>query len=303
MHKSRARLSRRFSYPALGRLPESSEGIRRVNTRIVPEPYIVHLMAGEKHLYCVASGGYVDSDLSAEHWQCGIRLWADVSVPEDFGTLPNSGNFEADSVTVTGDAGTITSTWKWTDGIGTVIVPADYLNEQAGPAWAAWMAAGFLSSHAVLQQISLYPITTTGQAFEHRSAHYVLTDPVAGSGSGNPMPTETSLAVSWKTPQIGRRGRGRIYPPPMNASSISTDGFANTTSISDLLAASVTLLQDLAVEGAGPTTTHVRPIVTGAPWTQYGVITEVNVGNVFDAQRRRRRQLVETRVSASPTYG
>jgi len=47
----------------------------------------------------------------------------------------------------------------------------------------------------------------------------------------------------------------------------------------------------------------VKPIVTGAPWTHYGVITSVNVGNVADSQRRRRRQLVEARTSLDVTYG
>ena len=111
------------------------------------------------------------------------------------------------------------------------------------------------------------------------------------------MPTEVSCAVSWKTPQVGRRGRGRIFLPGLTQTATDSNGFLTSTFVSNAVSRGVTLVTDLTVESVTPTVTHVKPIVTGAPWTRYGVITSVNVGTVADSQRRRRRQLVESRTS------
>jgi hypothetical protein len=70
----------------------------------------------------------------------------------------------------------------------------------------------------------------------------------------------------------------------------------------DLADAAQTLLEDLSFAGVGPTSTHIYPIVTGHPWTQFARILRLDVGNVADTQRRRRRQLVETRTSRTPSY-
>ena len=94
-----------------------------------------------------------------------------------------------------------------------------------------------------------------------------------------------------------------MYMPPAGTGEISSQGFVSSGHTSALAAAGVTFLEALAVESIDSSATHVRPIVTGDPWTQYGVIQSVNVGNVWDAQRRRRRQLTEVRAEASVTYG
>jgi len=260
-------------------------------------------MAGEKHLYCVAKGDYVNSTLATERWQMGVRLWADTSVPADQGTLPNTGDYGAASDTSSDTLGSYTSTWVWTVGIGTVIVPIDYLKNQAGPAWKTFIQNATLSSNVRLKEVHLYPITDTGRAFEGRSAILTYATPPVGAAVGGNLPTEVSSCVSWKTPQVGRRGRGRIYVPGVPQSAIDSNGFLTSTWVSNLVSRGETLADSLDVESVTPTVTHVKPIVTGAPWTHYGVITSVNVGNVADSQRRRRRQLVEARTSLDVTYG
>jgi hypothetical protein len=50
------------------------------------------------------------------------------------------------------------------------------------------------------------------------------------------------------------------------------------------------------------TSIRVRPIVTGAPFVNYGVVTQARIGNVVDTQRRRRRSLPETVVTGTPSY-
>jgi hypothetical protein len=45
--------------------------------------------------------------------------------------------------------------------------------------------------------------------------------------------------------------------------------------------------------------TYTQAAVIGAPWTQYGMINAVRVGDRMDTQRRRRFQVEETYVSAT----
>jgi len=72
--------------------------------------------------------------------------------------------------------------------------------------------------------------------------------------------------------------------------------------VAALAPAAAQFLEDLSVNPVSPTATHVRPIVTGAPWDKYAAIQSTDVGDVWDAQRRRRRQLAETRTSHTVTY-
>lgn len=260
-------------------------------------------MAGEKHLYCVAKGDYTQTSLATERWQMGVRLWADVSVPEDFGNLPVTGEVSLDDATGSDSLGSYTSNWKWTVGLGTVIVPIDYLKNQALPAWKTFILNSTLSSDLRLKEVHLYPIGDDGRAISGLSAVGVYTSPPVGAATGGMLPTEVSSACSLQTPRPGRRGRGRIFVPGLAQTAIDSHGFLTSTWTANLASRGITLMSSLAVESVTPTATHVKPIITGSPWTQYGVVTSVNVGNIPDSQRRRRRQLLETRTSLDVTYG
>nr|CRY97800.1 hypothetical protein [uncultured prokaryote] len=260
-------------------------------------------MAGEKHLYLVAKGGYEDSVNQSETWQTGIRLWCDLSVPDDQGTLPTTSDFTADAATDVEDDWTIESSWQWKLLTAQVIDPVSYLNDQAAPAWSDLMGAGFISGKVNLASLTLYPMLSTGKAFEGRSAKLTWNTPLAGGGASDLMPLEVATVASYRTAVPGAKGRGRGYLPPAGHVKYLDTGLLNGTGVGDLVTALATFLSALAVENVEPTLTHVRPIVTGGNYTKYGVITSVNVGNVPDAQRRRRRSLAEERTSSVVTYG
>lgn len=93
-----------------------------------------------------------------------------------------------------------------------------------------------------------------------------------------------------------------MYLPPAGVGEVSAQGFVSGGHVTAVVAAGVTFMEALSVEGILPGDTHVRPIVTGAPWNAYGVVLSVNCGTVWDAQRRRRRQLVEARTSTDIVY-
>jgi len=259
-------------------------------------------MPAYKHLYCVAKGDWTDTTMAQETWQMGVRLWADTSNPDDFGHLPTTGDFSAanDSGAATGV--TWTSTFAWNEIGGSVIVPGDYLVNQGLPAWKNLITNAGLSSQLRLRTVTLYPIDDTGHVFEGRKAVGTYTSPPVGASSAQLLPTECSVCVSWATGTPGRRGRGRIYVPGIVDTVLDSHAFVGSTYRSSLVSRGSTLATDLAVTGALPGDPHVRPAIIGAPWSDYSVITGTSVGSVVDSQRRRRRQLVETRTSLAITY-
>ena|SRR5664279_2186552 len=263
-------------------------------------------MAGEKHVYLVAKGSYIHADLSAEQWQTGTRLWADTSSPADQGTLPTTGDFGIDAGSLAGSNWNITTDWNWTDGLGPVFDPLAFLDGQACPAWTTFMGAAAITAKCQLDSLTLYPILDTGKVFSGggapRKAVAEFIAAVPGSETANMMPPEVSIAMSLQTPQAGRRGRGRMFLPPTGVGNVGTDGFLTGGLTTSIALAGVALMEGLSVTSLSPGDPHVRPIVTGSPWTRYGVVTSVNVGDVFDAQRRRRRQLLETRHSEDTSY-
>ena len=73
----------------------------------------------------------------------------------------------------------------------------------------------------------------------------------------------------------------------------------SSTGQTDFVNLQVALLQALTYSGVGMGSPQTAPVVTGKPFVNYARVTEVRVGNVPDTQRRRRRSLPETYVSAS----
>lgn len=256
----------------------------------------------QKHLLLTARGSYADSDETSESWTCGVRLWADKSAPTDEGSLPTTGAYDSASDADASMGLHCTADWSWGELTGPVVNPISYLQNQGVPAWAALIGASVVSSNVLLKDVRLYPMQGDGRAFESRVAIASIDTPVPGGRSGDMLPPQTAIVGSWRTRRPGPKGRGRIYLPATTESGTDSDGRMQGTMQGDAADALQAFLEALTVETAFPTGSHVRPIVTGDPWTQYAVITSLDVGNIFDTQRRRRRSLVETRTSRSPSY-
>lgn len=141
----------------------------------------------------------------------------------------------------------------------------------------------------------------TGARVEARSLAGVLeaqaealkASPTAGGGSA-PHPFQTSAVLSLRTGTPGPSGRGRLFWP---ATGMGIDGPTlrmNVTAASGLLAGAKTYLS--AIEAA------IEVSLTGvalAVWSRKGsgslsVVNSIQLGNVFDVQRRRRDALVES---------
>lgn len=261
-------------------------------------------MANEKHLLLTIRGSYTNPSLSGEQFQTGVRLILDPNhVVEDMplvGTLPNDWDPVAENISRTETDWTIEGNWRIDMGGGVFFNPDDYLNDQVAPAVNAWWENTIHWGGAQLQSMQLYPIGPNGTALPappySQGTPCTLTwtsNLPVGTGSGGVMPLQIAVVASHRTPQTGRRGRGRMFLPGISATFIGSDGQIASTQRQDCADRQSTLLESLTLENA-LNGWVVRPIVTGAPWTSYAAITQVQVGSVPDTQRRRRNALVET---------
>lgn len=258
-------------------------------------------MANELHLLATFRGDYTDADLSAETWQVGVRFRASNTGGDSVGTLPN--DFAPAAATINRDETnwTITGNWHLAGPALATISADDWLNDQLAPAAATMIASSRFSNLVRLRRIDVYPIGTNGKAVP--APPYSAGTPVSlvwktsvepkGTGTGSIMPLQISCVASWRTQQVGRRGRGRVFLPPFTVAALTADARFASSLPDEVAGLCSNWLTDSAVD-SGVSSTYIDAIVTGSPWNSYAKINNVRVGNVPDTQRRRRRQLVES---------
>jgi len=116
---------------------------------------------------------------------------------------------------------------------------------------------------------------------------------LVGTGTDEPLPPQNAIVVSLRTNEPTRAGRGRFFLPSPVVTTV-IDQRLDSAAQGDILNGALAMLNHMKGLGLTPVVFHrnnslVSPIVT------------IDVGDVFDTQRRRRNKLVETRVSATLT--
>lgn len=268
-------------------------------------------MANEKHIYLTFGGGYVSSitALAQETWQCGIRCSLVFGPTDDVGTLPNNWDPAAATINRTETDWTITGNWTVDGPNLTGWAPDDYLNDTGAPAVETFIGTSGLFPLAVeLRWMKCYPIGTSGQAIP--APPYAGGSPVTltwtgtlptGATSGELLPPQNSTVLGHRTQQVGPKGRGRIFAPPLTVGAID-DGRISSATMAVLAPAHKALLEDLA-DGTSPTDdSELRPAVIGAPWTSYATVLTSSIDNAVDTQRRRRKKIITTVTNTSIVY-
>lgn len=262
-----------------------------------------------KHLLLTIQGTVAGSALVSEGWQVGIRnllTWGGGGIP-DVGDLPS--DWEPVAATINRDETdwTITGNWSVDGPLTNTFSADDWLNDQVAPALYDWMVGTKQSVNVRITRLNVYPIgSPTGKAVP--APPYLAGSPVTlefktpyGAGTvSDSLPLQNSIVCSHRSAQVGRRGRGRIYLPPTGPSIIS-NSLIGATACQTIADAHAAFLEAISLPG-GATDPLTRPIVTGGNFTQYAVVQSVEVDNVMDTQRRRRKQLVPTVYSASTSY-
>ena len=263
-------------------------------------------MANEKHLLLTFGGDYTDTENSAEVWQNGIRFVLSNDAIPDIGTLPNNWSPVATSINRTETHWTITGNWSADFGGGLHFNADDWLNDQCAPALDTWLGVSGIANKIRLRWAKVFPIGSNGKAVPappySQGTPILLTWTSAyptGDDGANLLPLQNSVVVSHRTPQIGRRGRGRVFRAGVSTNANDAHGMIGSTYVTSLLNAEVALLEALSGTYGVTDHTYTRAAVIGSPWTGFGAITSARVGNRMDTQRRRREQVVEAYTSAA----
>lgn len=260
-------------------------------------------MTGAKHLLLTVTGGYTASGLTDEKWQTTLRLGlfagpSGNSAPL-VGFLPDNWEPQAESISRTGTGYTCDGNWSIDLGLGASFSPDDFLIDQVAPAVRAWFEDAIHPSSVRVEQLKLYPIGPDGSVYpappyaQGSPCTYTFTSNWPdGTATASVLPLQIAVVASHRTPQTGRKGRGRMFLPGIASSYVGADGQISSTNRQTTAQRQATLLESLTYNDL-LTGWHVRPIITGAPWSEYATITSVRVGSVPDTQRRRRNQVPE----------
>lgn len=148
-----------------------------------------------------------------------------------------------------------------------------------------------------LQQVDLNPIGTNGKyLFPNSPVGYTYPDTGIPGAATNAAPLQVAYCVTLRS-SLYRRGpaaRGRYYVPCGDVGVTST-GVMGTGAATTYANAAGTFLEAIQVVGTEPSeAARVRLLGDGAGGPRISPVGSVEVGNVYDTQRRRRRQIEET---------
>lgn len=261
------------------------------------------------HCYVTYQGRYKVSALATETFQWGVRfLTVPGGGPSDIGNLPSDSDIYPVSAVINRDETnwTIVGNWVMEMGVND-LNPGDWLHDQLAPAAVTWFNTTAFSSQAYLEKIKVYPINNQGKT--QPAVPFISGTPCTltfktntacdGGGSASVLPPQLSAVCSWRTPQIGPGGRGRIYLAGLNGSTWQgTDGLISSASIPTYLTGIKTWIEASKLDGTS-SGVWAAPAVIPTNWQTYALVNAARIGNVFDTQRRRRRSLVETYTSQS----
>lgn len=117
--------------------------------------------------------------------------------------------------------------------------------------------------------------------------------PVGGSSAAENLPTEVAVCASLKTALSSRRTRGRVFLPNPTVTCVTAAGRLTTVAQTDFVDALAAYLTTFNADGD-----PMRSCVVSETGQLLTPVTSVNVGDVFDVQRRRRDALLEVRADA-----
>ena len=113
-----------------------------------------------------------------------------------------------------------------------------------------------------------------------------------GLSASNTLPSDCSLVVSLRTTTPTRSGRGRFYLPPGIVADVTSTGRVLADLITDMSAG-------LTAAWTGYNSASDRPVVYSRKQRVTRNIASFNIGDLWDTQRGREGNLVETRTSAN----
>lgn len=171
----------------------------------------------------------------------------------------------------------------YTTGSGTLAAAQTTWTTAIGDFWTGQLD-GVVTADVEVTEASTASIdTATGKQLSR------LLDDVShpGVATGEMLPFQCATSISWRTAVATRAGRGRIYLPPLAASTLAT-GRLSSAAATTIATAAGQLVS--ALDGGG-----LALILFGRETHTQTPVTGGDVGDVIDTQRRRRNKLIEVR--------
>lgn len=168
--------------------------------------------------------------------------------------------------------------------------------------------ASYYSNLVRYHRVDAYHLDVNGLALHHGVA--AMPTEVVGTQT-TCLPPECAVVVSLRPDPSstvfvnpGRR-RGRFYLPAPSAAALAANGDLSTTFQNTVLSWAQSLINDIQGMHLTPTdssTSHWDVVIASGREGTTAQVGEIRVGAVMDAQRRRRRSLPESYVSATISH-
>lgn len=183
-------------------------------------------------------------------------------------------------------------------------VPTEAFLSIVNDAWKTFFqtTTAYVSGYYQTTEIRGALLGTDGKTIPGGINHFYVNTPYSGGSGNSALPPQTALVatLATATPR-GLGSKGRMYLPGINTA-VKADGHIDSTAATQIATALSTFLKavNATVEQPGVVITASagsKPPLVGPGVNR--VVTAVKVGNVYDTQRRRRNELVETYASVA----
>lgn len=173
--------------------------------------------------------------------------------------------------------------------IGTPTDAADALQQKAVALWGG-IKTGYTGEVKFLGS-RIATVAVDGKVVE--TLERAIT-PSPGTGGGSCLPTEVAVVASLKSATYSRSGRGRMYLPPPTTGVVTGQGRVDNNMLGSIVVAMDIYLTKMTIA-----TSDYFSVVASKTQGMLRPVVEVKVGDVFDAQRRRRDALIEVYSTAA----
>lgn len=193
-----------------------------------------------------------------------------------------------------------TSFWMGEEGFGATI-PTQAAVDAIAVLWQAFFTHGDskINSSFKTTGVKLALIDDEGESDPDNTKYKYYATPISGTSTDSGiMPPQVSLCATLTSAKVrGWGSKGRMYLPGVNAPLLS-DGHINSTTVLGIVGKLKTFLDGVnaSVDVTLPVALNAAATFSGTAIHGNGIfpVTGVKIGNVYDTQRRRRNQLVES---------